>query len=722
MAAPLFTLTAGDGLAARIGVTREALAGAKLVLKSNIKRGDMVVIDGGLELVDDVTITLDEDGKINDDTGIQLLADDESLGLENSLQWQVNIKNARAQGFAKSVTSWWINAGANGATVSLDDQAKVPGQVAAGTSRGPRGFGVDDVQRTGDSLQFGVQGSTVGTVDISDLVFNGDMDDITDAGVTGKASARANTPQEGRDAIDAVSAADVDGLVVESLASDDAPAAAAALAAESAVDTYVSGELDLVNGTTADDGVGVHWGIKDAVGRKQIAANTDGTVDVPLPNLAGAKLRSVHSPNRYLKGSRDTDGRLAEDALDKDGCTPRWVLDRHAVRGGFVQKGDTGWAPTGGSRVVWMGDSITKTGAYVDTADPDNDNITLGGLTAMIQTRVPSLRYTYNAARSGRTSRELMRRWDTDVVAKNPNVFHLLAGTNDVGFGIMPHEETIANLRWMIREAKKLGCVVFIGTIPPRSDNDALLDDIEAVNVAIRSLAATEGAHLIDYHSALVDPANGRYKSGYTLDNLHPSIGAQKVMANVAAEVMNRVLVQGSLPVATSQRAEARNLIPNACFLTDTNADGTPDGWTAGGTASSSTISLVTDADFVGKALRLQFTGASDRALTTTINSGFAVGDTIAFCGKFKAVVEAGSGSYSIKVGFTGASGRYIMLCPINAYSAVDSDGLGWFYIEGVVPTGTTALDVVLTAHSGSGDLHLGQPTIYVLGEEGLPA
>ena len=556
------------------------------------------------------------------------------------------------------------------------------------------------------------------------------MDDITDAQEVGRAVVRAPSQAAARNAMgaastsdvaDAVAAEDIPGRVTAAVEDADTVVAAAAAAAATAVSADIAGR-DLVEATTTDDGAGAHWGIRDSVGREQVVARTDGSVDIPLPDLAGVPLRKVHSPNRYLSGSRDTDGRLAEDVLDADGCTPRWVLDRHATRGGFVQKGDTGWAPAGGNRVVWMGDSITKTGAYVDTADPDNDNITLGGLTAMIQTRVPSLRYTYNAARSGRTSRELMRRWDTDVVAKNPNVFHLLAGTNDVGFGIMPHEETIANLRWMIREAKKLGCVVFIGTIPPRSDNDALLDNIEAVNVAIRSLAANEGAHLIDYHSALVDVTNGRYKAGYTLDNLHPSIGAQKVMANVAAEVMNRVLVQGSLPVATSQLAGSRNLIPNACFLTDTNADGTPDGWAAGGSASSSTISLVTDADFVGKALRLQFTGASSRTLTTTINSGFAVGDTIAFCGKFKAVVEAGSGSYSIKVAFTGASGRYIMLCPINAYSAVDSDGLGWFYIEGVIPTGTTALDVMLTAHSGSGDLHLGQPTIYVLGDEGLPA
>lgn len=197
MAAPLFTLTAGDGLAARIGVTREALAGAKLVLRSNIKRGEMVVIDGGLELVDDVPVTLDEDGKINGDMGVQLLADDPSLGLENSLQWQVNIKNARSQGFSKSVTSWWIDAAADGGTVSLDEQPKVPGQVATGSTRGPRGFPLDDLSREGDEIVGSVQGIEVGRIDISDLLFepfplsgsivyddNGNVESVTEDGVS----------------------------------------------------------------------------------------------------------------------------------------------------------------------------------------------------------------------------------------------------------------------------------------------------------------------------------------------------------------------------------------------------------------------------------------------------------------------------------------------------------------------------------------------------------
>lgn len=157
-------------MASRIGVTREALAGARLTLKSNIARGDMLVIDGGLELIDEVTLLLDEDGKINGDTGVELLADDPALGLENTLQWRVSISGAKSQGFSRSVASWWIDAGADGATVSLDEQPKAVGQTAGG-SRGLRGFGVDDVQIIGTDLVSYVQGNEVGRADIGALLF-----------------------------------------------------------------------------------------------------------------------------------------------------------------------------------------------------------------------------------------------------------------------------------------------------------------------------------------------------------------------------------------------------------------------------------------------------------------------------------------------------------------------------------------------------------------------
>lgn len=373
--------------------------------------------------------------------------------------------------------------------------------------------------------------------------------------------------------------------------------------------------------------------------------------------------------------------------------------------------------------IVFMGDSHTERGSIPRRGA--TSSIELGGMVGMMLSRVPSLRYRFNAGVSGEDTNQMRARWDADVVANQPTVLHLLGGTNDITGGLSD-ATTVSNLRWMVREAKKLGCTVFIGTIPPRDDGDVVLDNIDRINVGIKALAAVEGAHLIDYHGALVDPANGHYKSGLTTDLVHANAAGQKVMANAAATIMNKVLPQGSLPIGSAQYATSPNRLgTNCCFLTDSNADGVPDGWTAGGTATTSTISLVTDSDFAGKALKLEFTGANNRNVTTSITSDkWAVGQKVAYAGKFKAIgVEAGSALFTISLTFNNSTvPNYTKIRPVNQASNVDTDGVGYFYIEGDIPTGTNIIYAQINAISGSGTLMLGQVAMWVLNSDGTAA
>ena len=101
----------------------------------------------------------------------------------------------------------------------------------------------------------------------------------------------------------------------------------AANAAASAVDDYVSGELNLVQGSTdVEPGKVAHFGIRDKFNGVQFAANEDGTVDIPLPNLAGMPLRSAETVNGYLFGLRDAAGLISEFVVGRDGRFPDWVL------------------------------------------------------------------------------------------------------------------------------------------------------------------------------------------------------------------------------------------------------------------------------------------------------------------------------------------------------------------------------------------------------------
>lgn len=132
MAAPLFTLKIGDGLGAHIGASEELFAEATVILTPNIPNGNMVLVDGNLRTVPAVPYTLDSDGKLNGNTGIQLLADDPSLGLDSGshLQWHVSIRGAKQRGFHQTVKEWWIPAGTAGSTVELSEVPPTVGTTA----------------------------------------------------------------------------------------------------------------------------------------------------------------------------------------------------------------------------------------------------------------------------------------------------------------------------------------------------------------------------------------------------------------------------------------------------------------------------------------------------------------------------------------------------------------------------------------------------------------
>ncbi len=133
MAAPTFTLKVGDGLGAHIGADEELFNGATVVLEPSIDDGAQVLVDGKLRTIPPVVTKLDADGKLNGTTGIELLADDPSLGLEGTLHWTITVKKARALGFSRTVKQWTIVAGEDGDTIDL---ATVPPVTVGNTSVG----------------------------------------------------------------------------------------------------------------------------------------------------------------------------------------------------------------------------------------------------------------------------------------------------------------------------------------------------------------------------------------------------------------------------------------------------------------------------------------------------------------------------------------------------------------------------------------------------------
>ncbi len=185
-------------------------------------------------------------------------------------------------------------------------------------------------------------------------------------------------------------------------------------------------------------------------------------------------------------------------------------------------------APAPGERrVVFMGDSITDSWAR--------------------QNFFPGEPYVGRGI-SGQTTPQLLVRFRQDVVALQPRVVVILAGTNDIAGNTGPSTiEMIAdNIMSMadIARANKIGVV--LASVLPASDFPWRrgLDPgpkIVALNRWIRDYAARNGFVYLDYYSALVDGKLGM-KAEYSKDGVHPTPAGYAVMAPLAERAIAQAL------------------------------------------------------------------------------------------------------------------------------------------------------------------------------------
>lgn len=181
-------------------------------------------------------------------------------------------------------------------------------------------------------------------------------------------------------------------------------------------------------------------------------------------------------------------------------------------------------------RVVFMGDSITD-------AWPRN---------------MPEFFSQYpfiGRGISGQTSSQMLLRFRQDVIALQPKVVVILAGTNDLAgnAGPMTPEQTMDNLASMADIAKANGIRVVLASIPPatlfgwRRELGNPAERIISLNEMIRSYAKKQGCVFLDYHKELANAQNG-LKKEYQLDSVHPNKAGYEAMAPLAKKAISEAL------------------------------------------------------------------------------------------------------------------------------------------------------------------------------------
>ena len=193
-------------------------------------------------------------------------------------------------------------------------------------------------------------------------------------------------------------------------------------------------------------------------------------------------------------------------------------------------------------RIVFAGDSVTDMGSANPVGEGLFDNVGRGYVRVienMLATYYPEVfvRVT-NSGISGNTSRDLLARFDRDVVDLKPDWVSICIGINDVwrqfdcpamrSNHVYP-EEYERNVETMILKVKDSVKGIFILSpyiIEPLRE-DAMRKRIDEYVAICKKLAEKHGCRFVDFQQMFEDYCKIRHSSYIAWDRIHPNqIGA----------------------------------------------------------------------------------------------------------------------------------------------------------------------------------------------------
>jgi lysophospholipase L1-like esterase len=196
----------------------------------------------------------------------------------------------------------------------------------------------------------------------------------------------------------------------------------------------------------------------------------------------------------------------------------------------------------GETRVVFFGDSITD-----GWSSPENGGFFAG-------------RPYVNRGIGGQTTSQMLLRFRPDVIALEPRVVVILAGTNDVAgnAGDASVESIQDNLATLAELARAHDIKVVLASLLPVSDDKKDANGVpltqtqqrptgtlKTLNRWLSNYAAKNGHVHLDYFAAMAD-ASGLLRPDLSDDGLHPNARGYAVMAPLAEAAIARALQSGS--------------------------------------------------------------------------------------------------------------------------------------------------------------------------------
>jgi lysophospholipase L1-like esterase len=150
-----------------------------------------------------------------------------------------------------------------------------------------------------------------------------------------------------------------------------------------------------------------------------------------------------------------------------------------------------------------------------------------------------------NEGNSGEVVADGRTRLTQSLNAGTPQVLLLQEGANDMTAARPPIEAIVNDFRAMVRDARGRGVQVFLGTLLPQREGACRaydycdgVNDVVATNARLRTMAAVEGAVLVDLYQGF----EGQTATLLGIDGLHPNEGGYQKMAEMFFEAIKQRL------------------------------------------------------------------------------------------------------------------------------------------------------------------------------------
>ncbi|MBB5868658.1 lysophospholipase L1-like esterase [Allocatelliglobosispora scoriae] len=202
-----------------------------------------------------------------------------------------------------------------------------------------------------------------------------------------------------------------------------------------------------------------------------------------------------------------------------------------------------------GQRVVFIGDSITDCGRRDEYAPYGDGYMNL--VRSFTTARHPSVGLTWvNRGISGDTVRDLVRRWETDAIAEQPDWLSVMIGINDIwrahqpGYeaDAVPIDEFTVTLRGLLKTVvERTGCRLILAdpyfiepdpAQPQRADTDRYC-------AVVATLAEEFNALHVRTQAAFNTVLASTSPADWADDQVHPGLPGHAVIAQAYLDLIN---------------------------------------------------------------------------------------------------------------------------------------------------------------------------------------